>query len=108
MAPYRGHEAADDALTYIENRRERVRYHKATLKRLPVASGHVEATCKSLVQVRMRRSGQRWTKTGAQQVLNLRTLALSNIWQEGLSAVMSRAVNGSIERADKLCEAYAA
>lgn len=108
LADRRGIQEVDDALTYIENRRERMRYKKAVNNRLPVASGHVEATCKSLVQVRMRRSGQRWTKQGAQQVLNLRSLALSDVWSKGMSALMSKAVDDSIERADQLCESYAA
>ena len=108
MADRRGIEEVDAALTYIENRRERMRYKKAVMKGLPIASGHVEATCKSLFQVRMRRSGQRWTKTGAQQVLNLRSLALSDVWSKGMSALMSRAVDDGIERADELCDAYAA
>ena len=108
LADRRDIEEVDDALTYIENRRERMRYKKAIMQHLPVASGHVEATCKSLFQVRMRRSGQRWTKTGAQQVLNLRCLALSDVWSKGMSALMSRTADEGIQRADELCNAYAA
>ena len=85
-----------------------MRYKKPVINRLPVASGHVEATCKPLVQVRMRRSGQRWTKQGAQQVLNLRSPTLSDVWSTGMSALMIKAVDDSTERADQLCEAYAA
>jgi len=108
LADRRDIEEVDEALTYIENRRERMRYKKAVMKGLPIASGHVEATCKSLFQVRMRRSGQRWTKSGAQEVLSLRSLALSDVWSKGMSALMSRAVDDGIERADELCDAYAA
>jgi len=103
-----GHEAVDDALTYIDNRRDRMRYATARAQNLPVASGHVEATCKSLVQVRMRRSGQRWTKETAQSILNLRALALSQTWSTGMSALMDRFTDDDIERCDELCERYAA
>jgi hypothetical protein len=103
-----GQEAVDDALTYIDNRRERMRYATAHAQHLPVASGHVEATCKSLVQIRMRRSGQRWTKDTAQSILNLRALALSDIWSTGMPALMERFTDDNVTRCDELCERYAA
>jgi hypothetical protein len=102
-----GRPAVDAALTYIDNRRERMRYARARADNLPVASGHVEATCKSLVQIRMRRSGQRWTKSAAQHVLNLRTLALSDTWDEGMASLMEKQ-SETVTRHDKLCERYAA
>lgn len=100
--------AVDAALTYIDNRRERMNYAQARRQNLPVASGHVEATCKSLVQVRMRRSGQRWTKPSARAILNLRTLALSDTWSEGVELLTDKLVDEHIERHDALCQRYAA
>ena len=41
-------------------------------------------------------------------MVNLRSLALSDVWTKGMSALMSKAVDDSIERADQLCESYAA
>ena len=42
-----------------------------------IGSGAIEATHRSLVQKRLKLSGQRWTEPGAQNVLNLRCLNLS-------------------------------
>jgi hypothetical protein len=39
----------------------------------------MESAIRNVVQQRLKRSGQRWTITGGQQVLNLRTLFLSNL-----------------------------
>ena len=94
-------DAATAAKTYIKNRRSRLDYAAISAQGMPIASGHVEATCKSLVQVRMRRRGQRWTVASAQAILNLRALALSNVWTEAMDLLMTQAVNDDFEACDK-------
>jgi len=81
-------EDVDKALTYIDNHREQMRYGSPRDRGLPVGTGHVEATCKSLVALRMKRNGQRWSYQGAQAILDLRSLALSDRWDEGMDALM--------------------
>ncbi len=72
-------EGLHHALTYIENNRERLRYATHRSAGLPIGSGHVEATCKTIVTVRCKRSGSRWRPDGAQAVLVLRALATSSL-----------------------------
>jgi hypothetical protein len=45
-----------------------------------IGSGAMESAHRNVIQQRMKRSGQRWTIEGGQQVLNLRTTYLSNKW----------------------------
>ena len=40
-----------------------------------------EAACKTIVTQRLKLSGMRWMKQGAQTILNLRVVLLSGIWQ---------------------------
>lgn len=77
------------ALTYIENRRERLRYATAYAAGLPVGSGTAEATCKTIVTVRMRRAGASWTPEGAQAILGLRALGTSSPerWEAALARI---------------------
>jgi len=59
-------------LGYIDQNQFRMDY-KAYLKQgLRIGSGAIEAAHRSLVQARMKRSGQRWSDKGAQHMLNLR------------------------------------
>jgi hypothetical protein len=81
--------AIHTALTYIDNHREQMRYGSVRQKGLPVGSGAIEATCKSLVALRMKRNGQSWSYSGAQAILNLRSLALSDRWEEAMDHLMS-------------------
>ncbi len=78
-----------DALTYIENQRDRLRYATVRAANLPIGSGHVEATCKTIVAVRMKRCGARWRPDGAQPILNLRSLATSSRWKPAMRLLLN-------------------
>ncbi len=86
-------EALDDAITYLDNNAERMRYASLRADKLPIGSGTVEATCKTLVTVRLKRPGARWSESGAQAILHLRGLATSNRWEAGMGFLMSQHVH---------------
>lgn len=56
-----------------------VRYRQAGY---PVGSGSVESGCKVVVQERMKQAGMRWSRKGAQAMLALRCVLLSDRWDE--------------------------
>jgi hypothetical protein len=53
-------------------------YARLRAQNLPMGSGVVEATGKTLVTQRMKRSGQRWSIDGGQAILSFRALAQSD------------------------------
>jgi hypothetical protein len=73
-----------EAITYIQNHAERMRFARSLRLGLPIGSGSVEATCKTLVGVRMKRAGARWKTTTGEHVLRLRALALSDRWEPAM------------------------
>ena len=72
-----------DAVTYLRNHGEagRLDYAKARREGRPVGSGPVEATCKTVVEVRMKRCGTRWKHKNAARFIRLRAAARSGRWQ---------------------------
>lgn len=69
-------------ITYLNNNAHRMTYKTFLEKGYLIGSGAIESAQRTVVQQRLKRSGQRWTLKGGQQVLNLRTKNLSNQWND--------------------------
>lgn len=82
-------EALQTELTYFLNQRPRMDYASYLKQGLPIASGVIEATCKTLVTQRMKCSGMRWSMAGGQAVLTLRSLIQSDRWQQAWSLIQA-------------------
>ena len=76
----RGHvlpDAVRKAILYLFHNRRRMRYDLFREAGYPIGSGTVESACKSVVQQRLKQSGMRWSRKGAQAMLALRSSLLS-------------------------------
>ena len=71
----------EELITYLGHQDDRLAYDKFRAMELDIGSGRVEAACKSVVGIRMKRSGMRWSRRGSQTVLSLRVARLNGQWQ---------------------------
>jgi len=72
---------ADKLMAYYEANKDRMDYQK--YKQLGcgiIGSGAIESAHRTVIQKRMKLSGQRWSKQGAQNMLNLRVINKNHQW----------------------------
>ena len=74
--------AREKILHYYGNNAYRMNYPDYLKEGLQIGSGAIEAAHRTIAQRRLKLSGQRWSRKGAQNVLNLRTLNMSGRWNE--------------------------
>jgi hypothetical protein len=68
-------EDLEKAISYFRNQGGRMDYARRVRAKLPIGSGVTEAACKTLVKMRLCRSGAKWREQGAAFVLSLRALS---------------------------------
>lgn len=77
-------------LGYFEKNKAHMRYGQYRTQHLFIGSGVIEAACKHLVGARLKQSGMEWTVRGANDILALRSVVLSNrmedYWEQRAAA----------------------
>lgn len=78
----------DGILQYLRGNAYRMQYDKYSKLGLMIGSGAIEAAHRTVIQSRMKLSGQRWAKTGVDAMLKLRTRYESDRWSEVKNKVL--------------------
>ncbi len=74
-------------ITYFNRHKSRCHYAQLKAQNKPIGSGIVESACKTVVQMRLKRSGQHWNDDGGQAILTFRAMLLSHRWDEAWKVV---------------------
>jgi hypothetical protein len=69
-------------INYMEPRLHMMKYHVALKAGAPIGSGAVEGACAHAVGDRMELTGMRWQRSGAQAVLDLRSIHISGLKEQ--------------------------
>ena len=80
--PARAAKEFERAYNYLRTRTRHMQYAEFRRQGLPIGSGITEAACKTVFTQRLKLSGMRWKRPGAQTILNLRVILLSGVWHE--------------------------
>jgi hypothetical protein len=85
-------EEAIELINYYTSNEYRMDYK--TYKKIGagiIGSGAIESAHRTVVQKRMKQSGQRWTNAGAQNMLNLRVLQMNGQWSKVVTMIKNAA-----------------
>ena len=79
----KGNEKAREIINYYTSNKNRMNYPEyQKIGCGIIGSGAIESAHRTLVQKRMKQSGQRWSCNGAQNMLNLRVVRKNNDWNK--------------------------
>ena len=56
-----------------------------------IGSGAIESAHRTIIQKRMKQSGQRWSNKGAQNMLNLKVLSMNKQWDKVMALIKKAA-----------------
>jgi hypothetical protein len=83
--------AKASVVRYYERNISRMQYHTFVEKGYMIGSGAIEAAHRSVIQQRLKLSGQRWNIKGAQKIANLRACKKSKQWNRLIQLIKSAA-----------------
>jgi hypothetical protein len=92
------------AYNYLRTRMDYMQYAEYRRLGVPLGSGVTEAACKTVYGQRLKLSGMRWEKSGAQAILNLRVLVLSGVWAEAYDRVLHTYAEAKVHTGTSLDE----
>jgi hypothetical protein len=79
----KGSKAAEQLINYYTSNKVRMNYPLyRSLGCGIIGSGAIESAHRTLIQKRMKQSGQRWSCEGVQHMLNLRMVRQNNDWNK--------------------------
>jgi len=88
--PGQARSCAERAVDYFTTNAVRMRYPVFRAQGMHLGSGIAEAACKTIVSIRAKRSGMRWTPEGIDALLPVRTSVLNgaydSLWQQEYAA----------------------
>jgi hypothetical protein len=71
----------EEAIAYFQNQKHRMDYPRYQAKGWQIGSGPVESACKTVIGMRMKQGGMRWSETHADEVSHIRALFRSETGQ---------------------------
>jgi len=78
-------------LSYLANNETRLNYDQYLKQGLLIGSGAIESAHRTVLQERLKKAGQRWSKKGLQKLINIRVLNKSGHWNRIIQKLQNAA-----------------
>jgi hypothetical protein len=78
-------EAVTDALSYLTNNQNRMRYTEYRARGIQIGSGVIESGCNHVIGARLKQAGMIWNVDGARAVMKVRTWLKGRRWAEAMA-----------------------
>jgi hypothetical protein len=75
---------------YLQKHQQRMLYKTFKQKGYLIGSGAIESAHRVVLQKRLKQSGQRWSKDGAQNIINLRVLDEAKQWEKIIDIIKKK------------------
>jgi hypothetical protein len=88
------------SVSYLEKRREMIKYNEFQCVGYPIGSGSVESANKLVVESRMKQAGMRWSRRNIDPMLALRNIACNDRWEEAWPQLVRRRIESRTTRSN--------
>lgn len=86
-------EQRESLLTYMRNNESRMMYGTFQEMGLSIGSGAIESAHRTVLQKRLKQSGQRWTLSGAQKIIDLRIMNMNQQWHKVIQLLKKQEIS---------------
>lgn len=88
-------------LTYLQKNKDRMLYKTYIDKGYKIGSGAIESAHRTVIQKRLKQSGQRWTIKGAQNIIDLRLMNMNQQWDSVIDLIKQMECESFVKSATK-------
>lgn len=91
-------------LNYLQKNEHRMLYKSYKEMGYNIGSGAIESAHRTVIQKRLKQSGQRWTMTGAQNIIDLRLMNMNGQWNNVINLIKDIEVHTFLSKSKKLAK----
>lgn len=94
----------ENLLNYLQKNERRMLYKTYKEMGYKIGSGAIESAHRTVIQKRLKQSGQRWTMAGAQNIIDLRLMNMNGQWNNVINLIKEIETETFLAKSQKLAK----